>query len=156
MGWRHQPQCSALAPCPLPPHHKSFLLRQKPVLRSYRGHTEDGHQEWCACSLAVDEVAQALLGGWECPLEGASLQILPKREVWQSPSAPLSSGGSEGCLKPEETLQEASDVGPNADIKSCSDDPEGYGWIRSGFHFLTPIKSPLPSLMIPLAALSPS
>lgn len=75
----------------------------------------------------MDEVAQALRGGWECTLEGASLQILPRGKSGNSPSAPLSSSGSEGCLKPEETPQEASEVDPNADIKSGSDDQEGNG-----------------------------
>lgn len=81
--------------------------------------------------------------------KGPASRYFQRGKSGNSPSAPLSSGGSEGWLEPEEALQETSEVGPSAGIKSSSDNQEGHGWIHSGFHFLTPIKSPIPSLMIP-------
>lgn len=66
-----------------------------------------------------------MLAGWQWTLvavtvleKGLASRYFRRRKSGNSCSAPLSPGGREGCLEPEEALQEASEVGQSADIKT--------------------------------------
>lgn len=100
---------------------------------------------WCFCALPPSRVSSCgrslpfdstgvtqklairsgVLAGWQWTLvavtvleKGLASRYFRRRKSGNSCSAPLSPGGREGCLEPEEALQEASEVGQSADIKT--------------------------------------